>query len=195
MTVGWPARRPPERSVLGGGSRQAPPTMDRRQYCGRAAASGRAGSDTSVGAMSDLSWYLRRFRRLVAPPGRPAAAASPTEEGAGPHDELAELFGLIDDIEREARRISEQAREEAQHRRSDGDERARRILAEANADLEQVRADEAARHRRHIEGEVGDIRAAAAKQAADLGDRARRRLDELADRVVQRIVDGPGTAG
>jgi vacuolar-type H+-ATPase subunit H len=145
--------------------------------------------------MSDLSWYLRRFRRLVAPPGRPGPAGATTDAHADQRAELAELFVLIDDIERQAQGILEDADEQARRRSRDADEEAQRIVADADAGLDQARADAAARHRRHIEGEIVDIRAEAAAEAEDLRGRAQHNLDALTERIVRRILHGQGTGG
>lgn len=100
--------------------------------------------------MADLARYLRRFRRLVSPPGRPGPGGVPRERGRELADELAEVFAAIDAIADEADRIRQEGEEAARQRREGAEQEVERILAAADDEAEQARADAAAAHRRDL---------------------------------------------
>jgi hypothetical protein len=85
---------------------------------------------------------LDRFRRLLAPPGRPAEALGVPAAGDDVEAELGPLLEDLDTIAAEASRIEEEARLEAERRRQHGIGEAAAILEDARgrADAERARA-------------------------------------------------------
>lgn len=138
--------------------------------------------------MADLSRYLRRFRRLVSPPGRAAPGAVPSDRRAELSDELAEVFAAIDEIEQEAERIRGEGEEEAERRRDEADEHVERILNSAREETEELRAEEAANRRQEIEDTIEEIRGDAEREAEAARGRSQDRIGDLADRVVDLVV-------
>ena len=145
--------------------------------------------------VADLSRYLRRFRRLVSPPGRAAPGAVPSDRRAELADELAELFAAIDEVQQEAERIRGEGEEEAERRREEADEQVERILSSAREETEELRADEAARRRQEIEDTIEEIRGDAEREAEAARARSQDRIGALADRVVDLVASVDGGEG
>jgi hypothetical protein len=85
---------------------------------------------------------LKRFRRILAPPGRPAEALGVPAAGADLEGELVPVLAGLDPIGAEASAIEEQARERADRAREDAARDAAGIVARARAraDAERARA-------------------------------------------------------
>jgi hypothetical protein len=120
---------------------------------------------------------LDRFRRLLAPPGRPAEALGVPAAGDDVKTELGPLLGDLDAIGAEAARIEEDARQEAERRSERGGREAAAILeaARGRADAERARAssrrgqearDAALAARSVAHGEAERIRAVAEERVA-----------------------------
>ena len=92
--------------------------------------------------MARFPGILDRFRRLLAPPGRPAEALGVPAGGDDMEAELGPLLGELNMVGAEAARIEEEARLEAERRREGGIREAAAILEEARgrADVERARA-------------------------------------------------------
>lgn len=145
--------------------------------------------------MPDLDRFLRRFRRLVAPPGRPRPAGVPVDREAALSDELAEVFAAIDAIQEDAEAIRKEGKEKAEELRSRAEEEARRVISEGEDQADEVRAEEAARHRERLQEEVQKALALARSDAEEVRERANERVDELAGRVVDLVLHGQGEGG
>ncbi len=93
---------------------------------------------------------LDRFRRLVAPPGRPAEAIGVPDSGAEVEAELAPVLGDLAGIDAEATRIEREAAARAADIRDGARRQAATIIAQARdqAPAERARAREAAAGRR-----------------------------------------------
>jgi vacuolar-type H+-ATPase subunit H len=137
--------------------------------------------------MPDLSRFLRRFRRLVSPPGRPGPIAVPADRSAELSSELEAVFRAIDGIQEEAERIRKQSEDEARKKKEEAEEEAGRILSEAGDRAEQARAEEASRHREDIEQETRRALDEASKEAEQIRGRVDQKLDSVAERVVARL--------
>lgn len=123
---------------------------------------------------------LNRFRRVLAPPGRPADALGVPASGTDLEEELVPVLAGLDPIGAEASAIEEEAREHATRAREDAARMAAAIVAEA-----RVRAD-AERARTAAALTVEAERAVAALQA----DTARkvRLIEASRDERVARLV-------
>jgi cell division septum initiation protein DivIVA len=123
--------------------------------------------------------FLDRFRRLLAPPGRPSEVLGVPASGDELELELRPLLGQLETVEGEAARIAEEAGERAERVREEARRKAEAILEEARerADAERARAavdhhrvgrqnGEAARARARGEAEL--IQAQSEERIADL---------------------------
>lgn len=137
--------------------------------------------------MPDLSRFLRRFRRLVSPPGRPGPIAVPADRSAELSGELEAVFRAIDEVQQEAERIRKQSEDEARKKKDEAEEEARRILSEAGDRVEQARAEEASRHREDIEQETRKALDEASKEARGIRDRVDEKLDSMVERMIARL--------
>lgn len=146
--------------------------------------------------MADLDKYLRRFRRLVSPPGRPGPAAVPSDRAEERSDELQEVFAAIDRIEGEAREILDDGEERSEAMLADAEEEARRLLSEAGERADEARAEEQARHRRSVEEDSRSALEEARDEVREIERRVDTNLQSVADRVLERILgtggEGPG---
>jgi vacuolar-type H+-ATPase subunit H len=138
--------------------------------------------------MATLSWYLRRFQRLVAPPGRPARIGVAPTPQTGPPRELDDVLDAVDAIRREADRIRDDAAAEAERVRADAADRADRVLAQAQRQAAAQRDEVAALHRSRIDDGIAAALAAADDEASEIRARATGRVDELAERIVRDIL-------
>lgn len=137
--------------------------------------------------MPDLSKYLRRFRRLVSPPGRPGPIAVPADRSARAADELEAVFQAVDAIQEEAERIRDESAEQARGKDAEAEDEAKRILSQARDRAEQVRAQEASRHREDIEKEAQSALDEARREARRIRERTQDKLDSMAQRLVARL--------
>ena len=137
--------------------------------------------------MAALPRLLRRFRKLVAPPGRPASALGIPASGDDLEAELAPLLAGLERVEDEARDIRARAREEADRRRDRAVREAATIVerARATADVERARAASAAR----AEADAGaaTARETAAREVARIRALREERLDELVPEVIECV--------
>ena len=138
--------------------------------------------------MADLGSYLRRFRRLMSPPGRPGPMAVPSDRVADTTDELAELLAAVDVIDQEARATLADAHDRAQRRREQGRLEADRIRREAQQQAEEERAAAAADQRSQLEDELQGLADAATHEAEEVRQAAADRLDDLAAEVAARVL-------
>lgn len=150
--------------------------------------------------MADLDRYLRRFRRLVSPPGRPATAGAPSDREVGLRDELGDVFAAVDAVQGEAEQLLEDARREAEHRRAEAGDRAARIVAEAREDAERERTEAARAWRDRVERDLSDARQEADRQVTEVRTRTDERIEGVVDRAVHDLLSSefefaPGRSG
>lgn len=144
--------------------------------------------------MTDLDRYLRRFWRLMAPPGRPGSAAVPEDRSQTISDEIGSVLEAVDVVQAEAERIRSDAERQAQQRRETARQEAERILADARSRAGEVRAEAEMLQRRHIETQTETALAAAHTEAESLRERVDRGVAALAAEIVERLL-GPDAAG
>lgn len=116
--------------------------------------------------------------------------AVPTDREADLSQELASVFAAIDAVDRRAQQIRDEAEARAAQRLTDAESEADRIRVSAREGAEEVRARAAARRREDITDEVRSAQEDARTRAEEIRRRADHNLDDLADRVVRRVLDG-----
>ncbi len=139
--------------------------------------------------MADLNRYLRRFWRLVSPPGRPGPAGVPSDRARTITDEIGAVLESIDAVQEEAQRIRADAGQKARQRREEATERARRTLADARSRLDEERAAAQARHRGDVRGQAEAMLETARREAEAVRTRADRNVDEYAGRIAERLLE------
>ncbi len=140
--------------------------------------------------MPSLADLLHRFRRLGSPPGAPAAGLGvPEQPGATIAGELVQVFGGIDELQRDADRIAEEAESRAAAERHLARREAARIREDAEREAVTVRHSTAERARATLDQEAETVRAAGARAAATISDRAQQRSAGLARAIAQRLAE------
>lgn len=111
---------------------------------------------------------LDRFRRMLAPPGRPAEALGVPDSGDDLSAELAPVLARLDGVDAEVARIAERAEADAQDRRAQAERETAAILADAQARAADARA-----------GAAAESRARARARVEALGVDARREVERI----------------
>jgi F0F1-type ATP synthase membrane subunit b/b' len=138
--------------------------------------------------MPALRRYLRRFRLLLAPPGRAAPAAVPRDARADARDELGDVLAAVDAIDREAGRILGAARDRAFRHRERARERAATITQRAEEEADGIRAAAAAEQRASLETALAAVRHDASEEAARVLRRGEADMDHAVERLVARVL-------
>jgi len=150
----------------------------------------RPAATAGVGwAVARAGSFLSRFRRLVAPPGRPSEALGVPASGEDVEAELAPLLAEADQIDDLAAQIEAAARAQAQRVRDHAQRDAAAILATARdrADAERVRAAAAIRAQGRRDAER--VHEAAQAEAARIRAGGEEALAELLSTVVACVRD------
>jgi len=126
--------------------------------------------------------FLERLRPS-ATPGAPSASGVPADRPKERSSELEGAFASLAGVQAEVERIRTEATAEARARRESGAERARAIIDEARRNAEAERASAAASVRADAQSMVERILVDGRRDAAEILDRARARLPELAESV------------
>jgi hypothetical protein len=122
---------------------------------------------------------LRRFQKLVAPPGRPAAALGVPASGEDLAAELAPLLATLDRADVEAAAIRRAAAEEAAERRERGTREAAAMIERARSAAEAERARAAAAGRSEVAARAAGEREATAREILRIEAVREERIDEL----------------
>ena len=127
---------------------------------------------------------LDRFRRVLAPPGRPAQALGVPASGTDLETELGPLLARLETVGAQAAQIEEDAREEARVRRERAARESSAILEQARsaADAERVRA--ADERRRRVRTDTQATRGAARREAERIDVAREAAIDELVAEVL-----------
>jgi hypothetical protein len=141
--------------------------------------------------MPALEELLRRFRPIVAPPGRAGATAIPVDRGAELIDELREVLAAVDPIEAEVARIESTARTAVDDLLESGRTQAARSTALAIDRAPGERAAAYAARRRAGEIAMRRELEAAEQEARRILAVARERIPELTEVVLGRILESP----
>lgn len=134
--------------------------------------------------MTRAPGILNRFRRLLAPPGRPAQALGVPAAGEELEAELGPLLRELDAVGAEAVRIEEQAAVEAERRRERAVHEAAAIVEDARGRADAERARAASVRRDAVHAEVERARADAAREA----ERIRHGLADRVAGPVEEVV-------
>jgi ElaB/YqjD/DUF883 family membrane-anchored ribosome-binding protein len=135
-----------------------------------------------------LEDFLLRFRRVWAPPGPVTGqAAVPADLDARVDDELRELTSELRAIDEGGQSVVRAAESEAATIIAAARSEAESAIQAARSRLPEVRATRAAARIRDREADLNDVIAEAAKQAADLRDRARSRMQDFVDKAVTDV--------
>jgi hypothetical protein len=131
-----------------------------------------------------LPRLLRRFQRLLTPPGRPASALGVPASGESLEGELQPLLTTLDEIDGEARAIVARAEDEAARRRE-------AAAREAAAIVERARGSAAAEYERAVAAARAQRadRAGAQAQADREVERIRSLSDERVGRLVSEVIE------
>lgn len=135
-------------------------------------------------SMPVLRDFLRRWRPSAAP-GAAARTGVPEERPVTAADELAGVFGALEQVRAECDALGEAARRDADRTVARARERAEAIVAEAHAAASAERRGAAEDARARGEEETSVIVAEAEREA----DRTRRRAAERTTALVGRAVD------
>jgi vacuolar-type H+-ATPase subunit H len=133
-----------------------------------------------------LEDILLRFRRVWAPPGPVMGQAGvPADLQARVDDELRELTALLASIDEEGKALVQAAENEAAKIVASAQEDAARAVEAAQRRAPEVRATGAAARVKDRQAAMDSLLAAAENNAVELRSRARTRMDE----VVQTVMD------
>jgi hypothetical protein len=135
--------------------------------------------------MPQFPRIVGRFRRLLAPPGRPAEALGVPATGEDLEAELTPLLLELDAVGGEAARIEADAAAEAERRRERGAREAAAILEDARgrADVERARAASAGKDGTREDNQ--EARRLARSEAA----RVRRGMEDRLSGPVAEVVE------
>jgi hypothetical protein len=131
-----------------------------------------------------LTAYLRRFRRVVAPPGRPAPGAVPADRVADVRAEVVDLLTAIDRIGEEATEIVRRTEAEVEDLRIQTRTRVERLSADARHQASEARQTAAALRQERVTEELEALLDEARGRAAEIEHKARERLPLFTDRVL-----------
>jgi hypothetical protein len=140
----------------------------------------------TVRPMPSARDMLERFRP-VGTPGPAAPAGVPMDRRAQLEAELGPVLSALSATEGECERIRSSAQAHAERTRSEAAARASGVIANARSRAEAERAAVAAHELRRSERQAAAEVAAAAREAAELGRRARVRTPPLVAQVVDRV--------
>ena len=129
--------------------------------------------------------FLDRFRRLIAPPGRPSEAVGVPASGDDLEGELRPLLERLETIGAEADRVVMEARDVADRRRERARADAHAIVQEAAEGAEAERARAASRRRGSAPG--GPSPAAPAGRASEPAALRDARVDDLVAEVLECV--------
>jgi hypothetical protein len=137
--------------------------------------------------MPAFASFLDRFRRLLAPPGRPGEALGVPASGDDLSGELEPLFGQLDAVDEQAREIERQALEQAQQRRAGAQAQAAAILEQARGRAEQERARAALEQRAEVERRTVEMHEASRREAERIRVGSADRVAELVSEVLECV--------
>lgn len=129
---------------------------------------------------------LQRFR----PAGTPGAAARrgvPEDRIAALSAELEPVLGLLSGSVEQGRRIRDNARASAEHRRRTAIEQAQALVMAAGGQAEPIRAEAGTRISRTAAREAAADLANAKDTASELRRRGAQRIPDLADQVAAEV--------
>ena len=142
--------------------------------------------------MSALSQLLERLRQVHPPPGPAASVVAPPSAGEELSREVEFLFEQLDGIERRGELTLSAARSLAAALEAGAREQRQTLLDEARADGEHRAASLLADRRASCEQRARALLADAEREADLTLARGRERTPQLVEKIVERLLAGPG---
>lgn len=134
--------------------------------------------------MPSFPSFLDRFRRLLAPPGRPGEALGVPASGEDLRGELEPLFGQLDAVDVQAQSIEREALEQAEQRGAQARAQATAILEQARRGAEEERARAALDQRAAVERDTVELHEASRLEAERIRAASGDRVAELVSEVL-----------
>jgi hypothetical protein len=130
---------------------------------------------------------LQRFRRVLAPPGRPAEAVGVPSAGDELEGELGPVLERLDPVGEQASEIEAEAHEQALLRHEAAVREAAAILAEAQEHADGERARAAAHESTAAAGRMAAVRAESQREAERIAALREQRVAQLVDEVMECV--------
>ena len=131
--------------------------------------------------------FLQRFRRVLAPPGRPAEAVGVPASGQELEGELGPVLEQLDSVGAQAAEIEARAHEQAGSRRDQAVREAAAILTEAQVRADGERARAAAQQQAAATARMQATRADAARESERIAAMRAERVEQLAAEVLECV--------
>jgi hypothetical protein len=133
--------------------------------------------------------FLDRFRRLLAPPGRPGEALGVPAAGDDLRGELEPLFEQLDTVDAQAQEIERDAIAQAReaHAQAQAQAQVGAILEQAHHRAEEERARAAHEQRAEVQRRTVEMHEAARREAERIGAVREDRVAELVSEVLECV--------
>jgi F0F1-type ATP synthase membrane subunit b/b' len=131
--------------------------------------------------------FLQRFRRVLAPPGRPAEAVGVPAAGDELEGELGPVLEQLDTVSAQASEIEAEAQEQARLRHDAAVREAAAILAGARERADGVRARGAAEQRAQAANTIEAARSQAQREVERIASMREQRVGQLVDEVLECV--------
>jgi hypothetical protein len=128
--------------------------------------------------------FLDRFRRLLAPPGRPGEALGVPASADDLRGELEPLFEQLDEVDVRAQEIERDAIGQAEERRAQAQAQASAILEQARRRAEEERARAALQQRAEAERHTAKMHEASKRETERIRALREERVGELVTEVL-----------
>jgi DNA anti-recombination protein RmuC len=131
--------------------------------------------------------FLDRFRRLIAPPGRPGEALGVPASGEDLHGELGPVFEQLDAVASQAREIEREAAAEVEQRRTRAHEQATAILERARGHAEEERTRAELEQREEVKRRAAELQEESGREAQRIRAASADRVPELLSEVLECV--------
>jgi F0F1-type ATP synthase membrane subunit b/b' len=128
--------------------------------------------------------FLDRFRRLLAPPGRPGEALGVPASSQDLSGELEPLFEQLDAVDVQAQEIERTAIGQAEERRAHAQAQATAILEQARRRADEERAHAALEQRTEVERQTIKMHEASRREVERIRAACGDRVPELVSEVL-----------
>jgi hypothetical protein len=131
--------------------------------------------------------FLQRFRRVLAPPGRPAEAVGVPASGQELEGELGPVLEQLDSVGAQAAEIEACAHEQAGNRRDQAAQDAAAIVAEAQVRGDGERARAAAHQQAAAAARTQATRVDAERESERIAAMRTERVEQIIDEVLECV--------
>jgi len=128
--------------------------------------------------------FLDRFRRLIAPPGRPGEALGVPASGEDLQGELGPLFEQLDAVASQAQEIQREAAAEVAQRHARAQEQASAILERARGHAEEERTRAELEQRAEVKKQAVELQEGSRREAQRIRAASADRVPELLSEVL-----------